>query len=141
MTREFKSVILTGNMNISSRSLYLPIVFLVAALSFGLCAYAAETPREELVHAFRLLKRANHDYAGHRAKAMEHVEAAGRALGLELGGDLAEHERQWKSDAQLKEARRLLRHCRAKLEERDRTRVAARVNKAIEEINLALQVK
>ena len=109
-------------------------------LSFGFSAYA-EPPRDELVHAYHLLKKADHDYDGHRVKAMKAVEAAGRGLGLELGGDLPDRERQWKSDDQLIEARRLLRDSRDKLESQDRDRVAANVEKAIKEINAALGVK
>ncbi len=100
-----------------------------------------ESPREELVHAFRLLKTADHDYAGHRAKAMRQIETAGAELGLVLRGDLIVGERQWKSDAQLSEARRLLAHARDQLEARDRDRVAARLQIAIEEINQALAVR
>jgi len=118
----------------------LQIAALAVALSFGASAYA-ETPREELVHAHRLLKLANHDYAGHREAAMKELEAAGKALGLKLGGDASEHERQIKSDEKLAEARRLLREARDKLERQDRDRVAARVDKAIEEIDTALRVK
>jgi hypothetical protein len=124
----------------SSRSLYLQIVAIVVALSFGLHAFA-ETPREEVAHAFHLLKKADRDYDGHRMKAIEEVEAAGHALGLELGGEAIEGERQWKSDRQLSEARRLLREARNKLEREDRERVAERLDKAIKEIDIALAIK
>lgn len=119
---------------------YVQIGAIALAMIFGMRAYA-ETPREELVHAFRLLKTANHDYAGHRVKAMGEIEIAGKDLGLELGGDLPERERQWKSDAQLVEARRLLRESRNKLEKRDRDRVAEHVDMAIKEVDEALKVK
>jgi hypothetical protein len=124
----------------SSRSLYLQIVAIVVALSFGLAAYA-ESPREEVAHAFHLLKKADRDYDGHRVKAMAEVEAAGHALGLELGGEIPDRERQWKSDAQLMEARRLLKEARNKLEREDRDRVAERLDKAIKEIDIALEIK
>ena len=110
------------------------------ALSLGIRAYA-ETPREELAHAYGLLKLANHDYGGHRAKAMKHLEEAGKALGLEFNHHGSEHERQWKSDEQLAEARRLLREARDKLEARDRDRAAEHVEKAIMETDAALKVK
>jgi hypothetical protein len=126
-------------MKIIYRLLSLPVVVTVLALACGLSAYA-ETPREELVHAFHLLKKADHDYAGHRVKAMGEVEIAGKALGLELGGDIPEKERQWKSDAQLTEARRLLVEARDKLESRDRDRAAAHLEVAIKELDLALSV-
>jgi len=109
-------------------------------LSLGISAHA-ETSREEMVHAFHLLKKANHDYGGHRVKAMHELEVAGRDLGLEMGGDLPERERQWKSDEQLIEARRILREARDKLEARDRDHAADRIEHAIKEIDTALEVK
>ena len=124
----------------TSRSLYLQIVAVVLALSFGLRAYA-ETPREELVHAYILIKAADHDYAGHRDKALDAVSTAGKELGLELRGKGSDRERQWKSDEQMAEARRLLREAREKLEARDRDRVAAHVDRAIKEIDAALSIK
>ena len=117
------------------------IAAIALALSFGVRAYAAETPREELAHSYRLLERADHDYDGHRIAAMKEIEAAGKDLGIQLRGDLPERERQWKSDQHLAEARRLLRHAREKLEARDRDRAADRVDKAIREINIALKIK
>ncbi len=112
--------------------LYLQLAAIALILSFGITAYA-EPPRDELVHAFHLLKKADHDYDGHRVKAMEAVQSAGKDLGLELGGNLPDKERQWKSDDQLIAARRLLRDAR--------DRVADRVQKAISEINAALGTK
>ena len=127
-------------MQLSSRSRYIQIVAIVLALSFGVRAYA-ETPREELAHAYILLKLANADYAGHRAKAMKELETAGKDLGLSLEGRGSEHERQLKSDEQVAEARRLLREARDKLEARDRDRAAAHLEKAIAEIDAALKVR
>ena len=127
-------------MKLSSRSRYIQIVAIVLALSFGVRAYA-ETPREELAHAYILLKLANADYAGHRAKAMKELETAGKDLGLSLEGRGSEHERQLKSDEQVTEARRLLREARDKLEARDRDRAAAHLEKAIVEIDAALKVR
>ena len=110
------------------------------ALSFGVRAYA-EPPRDEIVHAYILLKGADHDYAGHRAAAMEQLEAAGKDLGLRLEGEGSEHERQWKSDERLAEARRLVREARSKLEAHDRDLAADHLGKALKELNAALKVK
>jgi len=110
------------------------------ALSFGASAYA-ETSREQMVHAYRLLSHADGDYNGHRGAAMRHLETAGKELGLDLEGDYPERERQWKSDAKLVEARRLLREARNKLEARDRDRVAGHLQKAIDELDIALKEK
>ena len=129
-----------SHMKKATRSFYLPIVAIALALSFGFSAYA-ETPRESLVHAYRLLKRADHDYDGHRVKAMEHIEMAGKAIGLELAGDLEHKEAQWKSDKQLTEARKLLHLAARKLEKADRDRAADHVEQAIKELNIALKIK
>jgi hypothetical protein len=123
-----------------SRLTYLKIAAVVAALSIGVSAYA-ETPREELVHAYWLLRTSNQDYKGHRGAALHAVEAAGHELGLQLKGGVPEREQQWKSDDQLKEAQRLLRDARDKLEEHDRTRVAEHVDNAVRDIDAALRVK
>jgi hypothetical protein len=109
-------------------------------LALGVRAYA-ETPREELAHAYVLLKIANADYNGHRAVAMNELKAAGKELGLSLEGRGSDHERQLRSDEQLVEARRILRDARDKLEAKDRDRVATRVEKAISEIDTALKVR
>jgi len=113
---------------------------LALALTLGGSAYA-ESAREELIHSYALLKLANADYGGHRAKAMKELEAAGRELGLRLEARGSNHEQQLKSDEQVAEARRILREARDKLEAKDRDRVAARLDKAIVEIDAALKVR
>lgn len=118
--------------------LSLKIAVVAAILSFGLWAHA-EPPRQELTHAYWLLKTADHDYAGHRIAAMHAIEAAGKGLGLELRGDLKDRERQWKSDEQLTEAARLLRDARDKMEEADRKRIAEHLEKAVREVDEALK--
>lgn len=111
-----------------------------AVLCFGLQA-RAEGPREELRHAYHLLKTADHDYAGHRLTAMHAIEEAGHQLGMDLGGDVSDHERQWKSDQRVREAGRLLRDARDKMEDKDRTRVADKIESAIKEVDEALRAK
>lgn len=110
----------------------------VLAMSLATAAHA-ETPREEIAHAYVLLAHADADYAGHRANAMKILSAVGKDLGLHLQGDAPETERQWKSDRKLLEARRMLREAREKLEVEDRNRAAARVEKAIRELDAALK--
>jgi hypothetical protein len=122
----------------TSRLLFLQIGAAAAILSFGVRAFA-EPPRDELVHAYWLLKTAKADYNGHRAEALHAVENAGKDLGMELKGGVPERERQWKSDAQLEEAGRLLRDARDKMEEHDRKRVADRLEHAIKEVDAALR--
>lgn len=119
---------------------YIRLGAVLLAMSFGISAYA-ETPREDLVHAYRLLRDADADYHGHRAAAMKEVEAAGHKLGLSLEGEGLHEERQWKSDKRLEEARRLLKDARNKLEDHDRERAASQVDAAVHEIDEALKVK
>lgn len=113
---------------------------MVMALSFGAIAHA-ETPREEITHAYILLAHADADYAGHKGNAMHELSAAGKKLGLKLEGEALVGERQWKSDQKLVEARRLLKDAREKLESADRTSAADRVDTAIHELDIALKVK
>jgi hypothetical protein len=122
-------------MKLTSRLLQIAAVSV--ALSFAARVYA-EPPRQELVHAYVLLKHANHDYEGHRARALEHIQAAGKALDLKLEGDTDTHERQWKSDQLMAEARQLLFHARSSFEGHDRERAANHVDRAIEEIDRAV---
>ena len=121
-----------------TKYLFLKIAAVAAILSFGLQAHA-ETAREELAHAYYLVKTANADYAGHRGAALHSIEAAGRDLGMKLEGGVPEKERQWKSDDQMREASRLLRDARDKMEEHDRTKVADRIENAIKDIDMALK--
>ena len=124
-----------------SRSLYSKIAAIALALSFGLCAHAFEGPREELAHAYYLLKTANSDYNGHRHHALAQVEAAGKELGIVLKGGVSEGERQWASDRQMAEARRLLADLQIRMEQHDRERIADRLEKAIREIDAALRTR
>ena len=125
----------------TSHSLYLKLSAVALALTFGFYAHAAEGPREELAHAYYLLKTAKADYHGHRKAALEEVGAAGRELGIELKGGAPEGERQWESDRQIKEARRLLADVRDRMEAHDRDRIAHHLEVSIKEVDKALEVK
>ena len=61
-----------------------------------------------LTQAYAALSIADHDYQGHRVKAMKHIEVAGKVLGLTLGGNGTGHEVQTTSDQQLHTAQVLL---------------------------------
>jgi hypothetical protein len=128
-------------MKLTSRLKCLQIVAVGVALSFGARAYA-ETAREELVHAYALLSHADHDYGGHRVKAMKEVQAAGKSLGLHLEGNPpSEHEKQLKSDEKVAEAGKLLREARGTLEAKDKEKAATHLDRSIAEVDAALKVK
>ena len=61
----------------SMRLSFARVAAILLAFTFAIPAFA-ETPREELVHSWVLLKLANNDYGGHRVVALREVEAAGR---------------------------------------------------------------
>jgi hypothetical protein len=127
-------------MKTKNRSFYLQIAALALALSFGLTA-RAESPREEVAHAYVLLKMAKSDYHGHKAEALHQLELVGHDLGMDLHGRGNEHERQLKSDELLAQAGSMVHEARNKLEARDRERAAEHLDKAIHEIDEALRVK
>jgi hypothetical protein len=122
------------------RKLCLQIAAVVAILSFGLQAHA-EPARDELAHAYYLVKTANNDYKGHRGAALHAIEVAAHQLGMDLKGGVPQGERQWKSDQQMQEAARLLRDARDKMEEQDRTKVADHIENAIKNLDAALNVR
>jgi hypothetical protein len=129
------------------RSLHLLIAAFM--LAFGIQAHAQRprehavlaSPRDELAHAYVLLKLANHNYGGHKGAAIKELEAAGHELGLDLKARGSEHERQMKSDELLAEAGRILHETRDRLDAHDRERAAAHVNEAIHQVDMALRVK
>jgi len=129
-------------MKLSLRSFIVPVASALL-LAFSLSVRADETSREEIKHAFHLLKWANADYHGHKAAAMDELKAAGREVGYDLEGeqDRWHAEHQWKSDDQLREARRLLRHARDHYENADREHLAHHIEKAIKELDAALDVR
>jgi hypothetical protein len=94
-----------------------------------------------LAHAYAILARGDHDYDGHRVKAMRHVEAAGRLLGLDLDGDLKAHEKQVLSDEQMRQARRLLHKLIDTAIIKNQPRVIDELNAATSQIDLALATK
>jgi predicted negative regulator of RcsB-dependent stress response len=124
----------------SNYRLYTKLAAVAIALSFGIRAYA-EPPRDELAHAYYLLKTADHDYKGHKAKAIHEIEQAGHEIGMKFEGHISDHERQLKSDEQISAASGLLRDARDKMEASDRDKAATHLQKAIEEVDAALKAR
>ena len=118
----------------------LSVLVVGMTLLFGAQAYA-QSARDEIVHAYVLLKAANHDYAGHRNAAIKALEEAGHGLGLEMKGKGSAKELQMQSDEQMAEASRILHGARDQLSAADREHAAKHVNRAIEEIDQALKKK
>ena len=104
-------------------------------------AFKDSTEAGMLRHAYHILATGDHDYKGHRVKAMRQIESAAGLLGLDLKGDLKDKQPQALSDAKLREARGLLQSVLNSAEFKSEGNVAKHVNEAIAQINLALSIR
>ena len=91
----------------------------------------------QLSQAYAALSGANHDYQGHRVRAMRHIEAAAKELGVNLQGDGQGQEQQAVSDQQLRTAQSLLQQAAPALQGNARMHV----DKAIDQLSIALSIK
>ncbi len=122
---------------------------------------------EALKVAYLLVAGGNHDYDGHRAKAMGQIEAAGKILDIDVlkHGDAKQkydalvedkivaraktavkvtptlHMAQAKSDAQLNHAGKMLLEVRAAAANTKQTKVVGHLDAAIKELNVALKIR
>jgi hypothetical protein len=94
-----------------------------------------------LAQAYNVLSIADHDYQGHRVRAMKHIEAAAKKLGVSLQGNGTGHEQQATSDAQLRQAQALLQQVSAALASTKHPAVMKQVTAAINELTVALSIK
>jgi len=94
-----------------------------------------------LHRAYRILATGDHDYNGHRVKAMHQIESAAKLLGLDLSGDLKDRQPQALSDAKLREAQGLLQNVLGAAEVKDQKRVTKHITEAIDQINIALSIR
>jgi hypothetical protein len=146
-------------MNYSPRRSYKLVAVLVLVLSYGLVIPAGPTatgqqtaPAQQptlsaqseaalLSQAYNILAAANHDYKGHRVRAMKQIEAAAKLLGANLQGNGPGHEQQPVSDAQLRQAQALLQQLSTGLAPTRPKAVHAHIEAAINQINIALSIK
>jgi hypothetical protein len=95
-----------------------------------------------VVQAYRSLELADHDYQGHRIKAMEHLRKAGLVLGVDLKGDGKAREQQGTSDSQVKQAQSMLQQMSSrKVAGKRHQRAMTHVNNALSELQTALSIK
>jgi len=90
-----------------------------------------------LDHAYGILSHADHDYGGHRIRAMHQIEDAARILGAKLSGDGRGDEKQGTSDSQLRKAQSLLAGAVSGLKGKPHHHVA----EAINQLSIALRIK
>jgi len=91
-----------------------------------------------LSQAYATLAVADHDYQGHRVRAMKHIEVAAKVLGVTLQGKGSGHEPQAASDQQLRTAQSLLQQA---LVPGLKPRVQNQINLALSELGTALSIK
>ena len=91
-----------------------------------------------LRQAYGLLSLADHDYQGHRVRAMKQIEVAAKHLGVTLRGDGKGHETQATSDTQLRNAQALLVQASGGLKP---GQGLAHVKLAIAQLNTALAIR
>src|SRR5208283_565945 len=93
-----------------------------------------------LRNAYLILSTGDHDYKGHRVKAMHQIEAAAKLLGMDLSGDAKDKQPQPLSDAKLREAQGLLQSVLGASEVKSQKRVTKHITEAIDQINVALSI-
>jgi hypothetical protein len=91
-----------------------------------------------LRQAYALLSTADHDYKGHRVRAMKQIEIAAQHLGVNLRGDGKGHEPQATSDGQLRSAQTLLQQASAGLKAGNGL---THINLALTQLKTALSVR
>jgi hypothetical protein len=102
---------------------------------------SAQSEAALLSQAYNILVVANHDYKGHRVRAMKQIEAAAKLLGANLQGNGPGREQQPVSDAQLRQAQALLQQLSTGLAPTRPKAVHAHIEAAINQINIALSIK
>ena len=109
-------------------------------LAFGLMTRVQAQTNNNLAtldEAYATLAQADHDYKGHRVRAMKQIELVVHELGGKISGKGKRHEPQATSDAQLRAAQSLLQQASTGLS----GKALKHVNAAIAQLNIALTIK
>ncbi|MGO8838397.1 MAG: hypothetical protein ACLQAH_16870 [Limisphaerales bacterium] len=102
----------------------------------------SDTAEAGMLHrAYVILATGDHDYKGHRVKAIHAVEAAAKLLNLDLSGDAKDKQPQALSDAKLREAQGLLQNVLGAAEVKNQKRVTKHLTEAVNQINVALSIR
>ncbi|MGA2244690.1 MAG: hypothetical protein ABSH48_06820 [Verrucomicrobiota bacterium] len=109
--------------------------------AFQFMAFRDSAEAKLLHDAYGILATGDHDYKGHRVKAMHSVEAAAKLLGVDVAGDLKDRTPQALSDARLREAQSLILQVLNSAEVKGQERVVKHLNTAVRHINVALNVR
>ena len=121
-------------------SIRIPAVLLTLLLALGLAtrAQAQANPDAALLDdAYATLAQADHDYNGHRGKAMEQIKLGLKEMGTDISSHGKGHEPQGTSDLQVRAALGLLQQAQGNLSGKP----LKHVNDAIEQLNKALDTR
>jgi hypothetical protein len=94
-----------------------------------------------LQDAYVLLSQANHDYDGHRVKAMQSIHKAGLLLKVSFQAKGKVQEDQGTSDAQLAQAQKLLKQARTFAAGKRQRKLVKHLDAAIGHLSAALATK
>ena len=108
---------------------------------FQTVAFSDTAEARMLRQAYLILATGNHDYKGHRVKAMHQIEAAAKLLGMDVRGDAKDKQPQPLSDAKLREAQGLLQSVLGASEVKSQKRISKHITEAINQINVALTIR
>jgi len=108
---------------------------------FQTIAFSDSAEAQMLRSAYIILATGDHDYKGHRVKAMHQVEAAADLLGMNVRGDAKDRQPQPLSDAKLREAQGLLQNVLGSAEVKSQKRISKHIIEAINQINAALSIR
>jgi hypothetical protein len=108
---------------------------------FQTVAFSDSAEAGMLRNAYIILATGDHDYKGHRVRAMHQIEAAASLLGMNISGDAKDRQPQPLSDAKLREAQGLLQNVLGAAEVKNEKRVTKHINNAINQINTALSIR
>jgi len=94
-----------------------------------------------LERIYQILTMGNHDYKGHRVRAMRAIARACKILGGQIAGDGHTKENQSASDALLHQAQTLLEQVANSFASNDPKNVSKDLNEAVQQLSTALSVK
>jgi len=108
---------------------------------FQTVAFSDSAEAGMLQNAYLILATGDHDYKGHRVKAMHQIEAAAKLLDMNIRDSVRGHEPQVLSDDKLREARGMLETVLGAAEVKDQPRISKHIAEAINQINVALSIR
>jgi len=103
--------------------------------------FASSAEAGTLQQAYVILATGDHDYKGHRVRAMHQIEAAAKLLGLALSGNAKDRQPQPLSDAKLREVRGMLQDVLGNAEVKSQKRISKHIVAAIDQLSIALSIR